>query len=135
MLNYIDGFLGDAAAINGEGDSVLKDFLGNAWMEVLKIKYSECMLVLVWYVFEPFDSGQGVLRLVYHGMSLYSGADFVKDLLANTCYFILCWAHKLQVGLFWTSSLWSFKVTYACFSAVHSALSCTLDQLQSVAYR
>ena len=98
MLNYIDGLLGDAAAINGEGDSVLKEFLGNAWMEVLKIKYSECMLVLVWYVFEPFDSGQGVSRLVYHGVSLYIGADFVKDLLANTYYFILSGLIGLQVG-------------------------------------
>ena len=75
---------------------------------------SECALLLVRYVFEPFHDGRLftvvliLLRicLLICPMSLFAGLM------------------SLQVGLFWKLSLWSFNVMYARFCAMRSALSC-----------
>ena len=99
MHNYIDVLLCDDAVTHGEGYSVPKEFLSNGWIEAFNIKDSKCVLVLAWYVFEPFDDGQGAFPLVYHGMSLYSGVNFVKNLLATTSYVTLCGVDKSVGGL------------------------------------
>ena len=98
MQIYVNVFFNNLTVVHSKVDCVFQDILRFGWVEVVNVEDDEFVLVLIWYVGQPVDYGQGVFPLIQLGLVFYSGIDFFKDLFADTSYFTLCWVNKSAGG-------------------------------------